>query len=203
MSELKLSYSGYVCAPYLHNHQSVELKDIWLKSKNVEKVFFATGTFSGESKPYFTESTNHYLVAKFKDSSKIIKDLQKLNQEKISFVFNIKDDLFMRETKGRTNFVSVYYLEYGDSDDDIKEIASLLVNRDKIESAGYGTMETFCTTPMKFTFPYTESILVIEVSSEKSHQSVKKYCDQTRRNVTRRGLTMTNLVSLSILDTLK
>lgn len=203
MSELKLSYSGYVCAPYLHNHQSVELKDIWLKSKNVEKVFFATGTFSGESKPYFTESTNHYLVAKFKDSSKIIKDLEKLNQEKISFVFNIKDDLFMRETEGSTNFVSVYYLEYGDSDDDIKEIASLLVNRDKIESAGYGTMETFCTTPMKFTFPYAESILVIEVSSEKSHQSVKKYCDQTRRNVTRRGLTMTNLVSLSILDTLK
>lgn len=203
MSELKLSYSGYVCAPYLHNHQSVELKDIWLKSKNVEKVFFATGTFSGESKPYFTESTNHYLVAKFKDSSKIIKDLEKLNQEKISFVFNIKDDLFMRETEGSTNFVSVYYLEYGDSDDDIKEIASLLVNRDKIESAGYGTMETFCTAPMKFTFPYTESILVIEVSSEKSHQSVKKYCDQTRRNVTRRGLTMTNLVSLSILDTLK
>ena len=203
MSELKLSYSGYVCAPYLHNHQSVELKDIWLKSKNVEKVYFATGTFSGESKPYFTESTNHYLVAKFKDSSKIIKDLEKLNQEKISFVFNIKDDLFMRETEGNTNFVSVYYLEYGDSDDDIKEIASLLVNRDKIESAGYGTMETFCTTPMKFTFPYAESILVIEVSSEKSHQSVKKYCDQTRRNVTRRGLTMTNLVSLSILDTLK
>jgi hypothetical protein len=203
VSELKLSYSGYVCAPYLHNHQSVELKDIWLKSKNVEKMFFATGTFSGESKPYFTESTNHYLVAKFKDSGKIIKDLEKLNQEKISFVFNIKDDLFMRETEGSTNFVSVYYLEYGDSDDDIKEIASLLVNRDKIESAGYGTMETFCTTPMKFTFPYAESILVIEVSSEKSHQSVKKYCDQTRRNVTRRGLTMTNLVSLSILDTLK
>lgn len=203
MSELKLSYSGYVCAPYLHNHESIELKDIWLKSKNVEKMFFATGTFSSESKPYFAESTNHYLVAKFRDSSKIIKDLEKFNQDKISFVFNVKDDLFMRETDGDTNFVSVYYLEYGDSDDDIKEIASLLVNRDKIESAGYGAMETFCTTPMKFTFPYAESILVIEVSSEKSHQSVKKYCDQTRRNVTRRGLTMTNLVSLSILDTLK
>ena len=203
MSELKLSYSGYVCAPYLHNHESIDLKDLWVKSKNVEKVYFATGTFSSESKPYFTESTNHYLVAKFKDSAEITKNLEKFNQDKIAFVFNIREDLFERETEGTTNFVSVYYLEYGDSDEDVKEVASLLVNRDKIDSAGYGKMETYCTTPSKFTFPYAESILVIEVSSEKSHQSVKKYCDQTRRTVTRRGLTMSNLLSLSILETLK
>ena len=203
MSKLELSYSGYVCAPYLHNHESVELKDIWMKSKNVEKMYFATGTFSSDSKPYFTESTNHYLIAKFRDSNEIAKNLEKFNQEKISFVFNIKDDLFERETEGETNFISVYYLEYGDSDEDVREVASLLVNRDKIETAGYGEMKTFCKIPLKFTFPYSESILVIEVTSEKSHQSVKKYCDQTRRNVTRRGLTMTNLVSLSILDCLK
>ncbi len=203
MSELKLSYSGYVCAPYLHNHESIELKDLWVKSKNVEKVYFATGTFSNESKPYFTESTNHYLVAKYKDSAEIIKNLEKFNQDKIAFMFDIREDLFERETDGKTNFISVYYLEYGDSDEDVKEVASLLVNRDKIDSAGYGKMETYCTTPSKFTFPYAESILVIEVSSEKSHQSVKKYCDQTRRTVTRRGLTMSNMVSLSILETLK
>lgn len=203
MSELELAYSGYVCAPYLHNHESVELKDIWIKSKNIEKMYFATGTFSNDSKPYFTESTNHYLVAKFKDSNEIAKNLEKFNQEKISFVFNIKDDLFERETEGGTNFISVYYLEYGDSDEDVREVASLLVNRDKIESAGCGQMKTFCKIPSKFTFPYSESILVIEVTSEKSHQSVKKYCDQTRRTVTRRGLTMTNLVSLSILESLK
>ncbi|MDX1440948.1 MAG: hypothetical protein R3237_00630 [Nitrosopumilaceae archaeon] len=203
MSELKLSYSGYVCAPYLHNHESVELKDLWIKSKNVEKLFFATGTFSIESKPYFKESTNHYLVAKFKDSIDISKNLEEFNQDKIAFVFNIQDDLFQRETEDKTNFVSVYYLEYGDSEEDVREVASLLVYRDKIESAGYGKMETYCTTPLKFTFPYSDSILVLEVSSEKSHQSVKKYCDQTRRTVSRKGLTMTNLVSLSILDTLK
>lgn len=203
MSELELAYSGYVCAPYLHNHESIELKDIWEKSKNVEKLYFATGTFSTESKPYFAESTNHYLVAKFKDSHQITKSLEKHNQDKISFMFKIKDDLFQRETEGETNFVSVYYLEYGDSEDDVREIASLLVNRDKIESAGYGKMATYCTTPLKFTFPYSESILVLEVSSEKSHQSVKKYCDQTRKDVNRKGLTMTSLVSLSILDCLK
>jgi hypothetical protein len=203
VSELALSYSGYVCAPYLHNHETVELKDLWVKSKNIERLYFATGTFSSDSKPYFTESTNHYLVAKFRDNHEVAKNLEKHNQNKISFVFDIKDDLFQRETEGNTNFISVYYLEYGNSQEDIREIASLLVNRGKIESAGYGNMETYCTTPTKFTFPYSESILVLEVSSERSHQSVKKYCDQTRKDINRKGLTMTNLVSLSILERLK
>ena len=203
MSKLELSYSGYVCAPYLHNHESVELKEIWSKSKNIEKLYFATGTFSSDSKPYFTESANHYLVAKFKDHHEVSKNLSKLNQDKISFMFDIRDELFERETDEKTNFISIYYLEYGESEEDILEISSILVNRNKIESAGYGFMETFCTTPSKFTFPYSESIVVLEVSSEKSHQSVKKYCDQTRKDVTRKGMTMTNLVSLSILESLK
>jgi len=203
MSKLELSYSGYVCAPYLHNHDSVELKETWTKSKNIEKMYFVTGTFSSESKPYFSDSTNHYILAKFKDSEQISKDLAVHNQEKTSFVFNIKDDLFQREVQGDTNFVSVYYLEYGDDGDDLQEIANLLLKRDKIEIAGLGNMNTFCLNTSKFTFPYSENIVVIEVASEKSHQSVKKYCDQTRRDINRKGMTMTNLMSLSILDKLK
>ena len=182
---------------------SVELKDTWMKSKNIEKLFFATGTFSSDSKPYFAESTNHYLVAKFRDNHEVGQDLTKHNQEKISFVFDIKDELFQIETNEQTNFISVYYLEYGESEEDIKEISSLLIKRDKIDVAGYGHMETYCTIPSRFTFPYSENILILEVSSEKSHQSVKKYCDQTRKDANRKGLTMTSLVSLSILECLK
>ncbi len=200
MSELQLSYSGYVCAPYLHTHESVELKESWINSKNIEKLFFVTGTFSSESKPYFSDSTNHYLLAKFKDSELISKDLTKFNQDKTSFLFNIKDDLFQREVQGETNFVTVYYVEYGE---DQQQIANILLKREKIEKAGLGNMNTFCTVPSKFTFPYSENIVVIEVASEKSHQSVKKYCEQTRRDVTRKGMIMTNLMSLSILDQLK
>jgi hypothetical protein len=202
LSELKLSYSGYVCAPYLHNHESIELKELWSKSKNIERLYFVTGTFSSESKPYFSDSTNHYLLAKFKDSSKISADLSKHNQEKTSFVYNLKDDLFKHEVVGSVNFVSVYYLEYDDLDD-LTEIAHLLVKKDQIESAGLGIMETFCQHPPKFTFPYSQNIVVIEVASEKSHQSVKKYCEQTRRDANRKGLAMTNLMSLSILEQLK
>ncbi|MGH1568564.1 MAG: hypothetical protein ACRBBZ_05190 [Nitrosopumilus sp.] len=203
MSELELSYSGYVCAPYLHNHESIELKDIWMKSKNVEKLYFVTGTFSSESKPYFSDFTNHYILAKFKDSAEISKDLTKFNQDKTSFLFNIKDELFQRETSGNINFITAYYLEYGDDSEDVQEIANLLLKRDKIEIAGLGNMNTFCLNPSKFIFPYSENIVVIEVKSEKSHQSVKKYCDQTRRDANRKGMSMTNLISLSILEHLK
>ena len=203
MSELKLSYSGYVCAPYLHNRDSLELKESWTSSRNIEKLFFVTGTFSDDSQPYFSTSANHYLLAKFKDSSIVTKELSKHIQEKTSFIFNIKDDLFEREVLGETNFISIYYLEFGEDEDDLKEIAGLLLKREKIEVAGLGNMTTSCSVTSKFTFPYSENMVVIEVASEKSHQSVKKYCDQTQRDVTRKGFTLSNLLSLSILDQLK
>ena len=203
MSKLKLFNSGYVCAPYLHNRDSLELKESWTSSRNIEKLFFVTGTFSDDSQPYFSTSANHYLLAKFKDSSIVEKELSKHIQEKTSFIFNIKDDLFEREVLGETNFISIYYLEFGEDEDDLKEIAGLLLKREKIEVAGLGNMTTSCSVTSKFTFPYSENMIIIEVASEKSHQSVKKYCDQTQRDVTRKGFTLSNLLSLSILDQLK
>ena len=203
MSKLKLLSSGYVCAPYLHNRDSLELKESWTSSKNVEKLFFVTGTFSNDSQPYFSTSANHYLLAKFKDGSIIEKELSNHVQEKTSFVFNIHDDLFEREVLGETNFISIYYLEYDEGEEDLQEIAGFLLKREKIEIAGLGNMTTTCSVTSKFTFPYSENIIVIEVASEKSHQSVKKYCDQTQRDVTRKGFTLSNLLSLSILDQLK
>lgn len=203
MSKLKLMSSGYVCAPYLHNRDSLELKESWTSSKNIEKLFFVTGTFSSDSQPYFSTSANHYLLAKFKDSSIIEKELSNHVQEKTSFVFNIHDDLFEREVLGEINFISIYYLEYDEGEEDLQEIAGILLKREKIEIAGLGKMTTTCSVPSKFTFPYSENIVVIEVASEKSHQSVKKYCDQTQRDVTRKGFTLSNLLSLSILDQLK
>jgi len=200
---MTFSYPGYVCVPFMHTHQSIDLKDIWITSENIEKLFFVTGTFSNESKPYFSDFTNHYLLAKFKDSEQVSEELTVHNQDKTSFVFNIHDEFFQREVSGDVNFISVYYLEYGDDIEDTIEIANLLLKKDKIEISGIGSMNTFCLNPPKFTFPYSKNIVVVEVTSEKSHQSVKKYCDQTRRDVNRKGLTLTNLLSLSILESLK
>ncbi len=201
--ETQITTGGYVCAPYLHNHNSVELKESWSRSRNIEDMFFVTATFSNESKPYFPSSANHYLLAKFKDSKKIEKEMEKFNQEKPSFVFGINDDLFERERQGKTNLISVYYLDYGDSEEDFIEIASVVAKRNKVAKAGLGRMDLYCDIKPKFTFPYNDNIVVLEVSSDKGHQSDNKYCERTRRDVGRKGITMTNLVSLSVLEKLK
>ena len=203
MSQTEIPVNGYICTPYLHDHDSIELKEEWSHSKNVGDMYFVTATFSPESKPYFSSSANHYLLAKFKDNNKMLKQIEKHKQEKTSFVFSMDEDLFERESMENMNFVSVYYLEYGESEEDIGEVASVVAKREKVGKAGVGHMDLCSTTPQKFTFPYSENIVVLEVSSEKSHQSVNKYCEKTRRDVSRKGITMTNLVSLSILEKLK
>ncbi len=195
--------NGYVCYPYNHTHDSIELKESWEKSRNIESMYFVTATFSGNSKPYFTNSSNHYLLARFKDSNILSDDVSNHKQKEESFVFSIDDDLFEREVDGTMNFVSVYYLEYGESGDDVSEIANVVAKREKIARAGVGHMDLYCTESPKFTFPYSNSIVVLEVSSEKSHQSVNKYCEKTRSDVNRRGYSLTNLVGLSILEKLK
>ena len=203
VSQTEIIANGYVCAPYLHNHNSIEIKDDWINSKNIEEMYFVTATFSDESQPFFSNSSNHYILAKFKNNKKIQKEFKKYKQDKDSFIFSIDDDLFERDVDGLTNFVSVYYLEYGESHEDISEIANILAKREKIAKAGKGHMELCCNKAPKFSFPYTNNIVVLEVSSEKSHQSVNKYCEKTRRDVCRKGITMTNLVGFSILEKLK
>ncbi len=195
--------AGYVCYPYNHTHDSIELKESWEGSKNIESMYFVTATFSVDSKPYFENRSNHYLLARFRDGPALSDDVRSHRQTNESFVFSMDDDFFEREVDGNMNFVSVYYLEYGESGEDVSEIANVVAKRGKIARAGIGRMDLYCTESPKFTFPYSDSIVVFEVSSEKSHRSVNKYCEKTRSDVNRRGYSLTNLVGLSILERLK
>ena len=197
------SVGGYVCAPYLHNHDSIELKDFWINSRNISSLFFVTATFSEDSKPYFSSSVNHFLLAKFKKVEKIEKELSIHIQDKPSFIFNFDNIMFERGANGKTNFISVYYLEYGDSSDDLRDVAVHVARRDKIGISGFGHMEMYANEAPKFTFPYNDHIVMFEISSDKSHQSNNKYCEQTRRDICRKGIVMNNLVSFSILEKLK
>ena len=194
---------GYVCAPYLHNHTSVELKDIWEKSKDVDDMYFVTATFSEECGAYFPSRSNHYILAKFKNAIKMMKEIEKYKQDKLTFLFTMDGELFQRDTNGKLNFVSVYYLDYGQSDDDIRDVAAIIAKREKVMRAGLVHLNLASNESQKFTFPYVNNLVVLEVSSDKSHQSDNKYCEKTRRDVSRKGITMTNLVSLSVLDKLK
>lgn len=203
MSGVSSIDTGYVCAPYLHNDPSVELKEIWEKSKNVDDMYFVTATFSEDSVAYFPERVNQYLMARFKDGKKILKEVEDYKQDKLAFVFTLDDELFQREIDGKLNFVSVYYLEYVQSEDDIKDVAAIVARRDRIRRAGIGHLNLSANENPKFTFPYSNSLVVLEVSGDKSHQSDNKYCEKTRRDIARKGITMTRLVSLSVLDKLK
>jgi len=195
--------SGYVCAPYLHDHDSIELKDSWVSSKNIESLYFVTATFSEDSKPYFLTSSNHYILAKFKNHEKISKEILSQDTDKPSFLFKIDDTIFERPLTEKTNFVSIYYLEYGDSESDLRDVSSHVARREKVNRAGFGNMTLLTKESPKFEFPYSDHIVMLELSSDKSHQSDNKYCEQTRRDICRKGIVMNNLVSLSILETMK
>ncbi len=197
------TFDGYACIPYMHDHKSIEIKDSWQDSKNIENMYFVTATFSEDSKPYFPSHANHYLLVKFANDSKILKDMEKNTQSKTAFVFNTNNELFERDVNGTMNFVSIYYLEYSKSDDDMSDLAMVVSKNDRVRKATTGNILAFSSEKPKFTFPYSDNIVVLEVSSQKSHQSVNKYCEQTRRNVCRKGITMNNLVGLSILEKLK
>ena len=197
------SMGGYVCTPYLHDHDSIELKDNWVSSKNIESLYFVTATFSEDTKPYFSTSSNHYILAKYKDPEKISKEILSQNTEKPSFLFKIDEHIFERPITEKTNFVSIYYLEYGDSKSELKDICSHVARREKVYRAGFADLTLLSKVSPKFAFPYSDHIILLEISSDKSHQSDNKYCEQTRRDICRKGIVMNNLVSLSILETMK
>ena len=74
--------TGYACVPYQHDKFSIDVKDMWISSRNIKSIYFVTATFSDECKPYFPFSTNHYLLAKFDDEEKLVKDAAKFTNSK-------------------------------------------------------------------------------------------------------------------------
>jgi len=194
--------SGYICVPYQHDKFSIDVKDMWISSRNIKSIYFVTATFSDECKPYFPFSTNHYLLAKFDDEEKLLKDATKFTNSKPTFVFTVDNELFERDFDKEQSFISTYYLEYNDSEAKA-DVAKIIVKKDKIRQAGFAHLSLFCSEKPKFVFPHTEKIVVIEVSDDRSPQSINQYCEKTRQNISRKGVVMNNFVSLSLLEKLK
>jgi len=194
--------SGYVCVPYQHDKFSIDVKDMWISSRNIKSIYFVTATFSDECKPYFPFSTNHYLLAKFDDEEKLVKDAAKFTNSKPTFIFTVDNELFERDFDKEQSFISTYYLEYNDSEA-IADVAKIIVKKDKIRKSGFAHLNLFCSDKPKFVFPHTQKIVVIEVSDDRSPQSINQYCEKIRQNISRKGVVMNNFVSLSLLEKLK
>ena len=193
--------SGYICIPYKHDKFTVNVKELLSSSRNIKSIYFGTATFSDESKSYFPSSTNHYMLAKFENHQKLIKDVKKFTNSSPSFVFSVDDELFERDVNIEQKFISMYYITYNDLET-ISTIANVIAKKEKIRQAGFAHMDLFCHDQPKFTFPYTK-IIVLEVSDERSPQSIFKYCEKTRQDIARKGVLMNNFVNLSLLDKLK
>ena len=194
--------SGYICVPYQHDKFSIDVKDMWSSSRNIRSIYFVTATFSDECKQYFPFSTNHYLLAKFDNEEKLVKDADKFTNINPSFVFTIDNELFKRDLDSKQLFISTYYLEYHDPVA-ISDVANTLVKKGKIRRAGFTHLKLFCNEKPKFTFPHTEKIVVLEVADERSPQSINQYCEKTRQDISRKGVIMNNFVSFSLLEKLK
>ncbi len=200
---MSASDEGYVCAPYLHDENSLQLKEILQKSPYIDDMYFVTATFSEDGRAYFPLYTNTYLLARFKDQKTVIKEVEKYKQDKSTFVFTKDGEFFQREVNGKLNLVSVYYLEYVQSNEDMTDVATIIGKRNKVRRAETGSLGLSSAKDPKFTFPYGQNLIVLEISSGDSHQSDNKYCEKTRREVARKGIKITNLVSFSVIDKIK
>lgn len=195
---------GYVCAPNGHNKASEFLQKAWADAQYVQNLYFTTATFSGDGRSYFPEHSNHCLFASFSNTEHVMQDLAKCASDYPAFVFLTKDLLFARPRMSKLNFVSVNFIkqDYGREDMfDLEEV--FMRKRDRVMNAALADMQVIPEESAKFVFPYSKNLIVMELESDKSHQSDQKYCEKMRNDVIKKGINIGNLLSLSILSELK
>jgi len=197
------SEGGYVCVPYLQNNDFTTLRNTFQKSDSIDDMYFATATFSEDGRAYFPSHSNTYLLARFKNRSQIMSEIEKCNLSTPTFVFTKNDELFERLTNDNLNLVSIYYLEYGDTMSDLSDLGFIVAKRHRVQRAELGNLKLSTTQTQKFTFPYEGNLVFLEVTSDNKHQADNKYCEKTRKEVQRKGIGMTSLLNLSVIEKLK
>jgi hypothetical protein len=117
-------------------------------------------------------------------------------------MFNLNSSLFERACE-RLNYISIYFTKYTYGSIEIEDLTNAISKRDRVKKASLASIQILTTGQLRFIFPYSKNAIVLEVDGEKTHQSDQKYCERTRREVARRGILLSNLVSFSILDKIK
>ena len=201
MSDYSIQSCGYVCYPRGNNAQF--LIEYWKNSAIVKDMYFTTATFAFESKPYFPNNSNHYILVKYIGLDKLVEGISKYQSPNNSlFCFNIESELFERHHE-KVSYVSIYFTKYCHDNHELRDIASILAKRDKVVSANLGNLKFINNKRMPFIFTHSENNIIIEIEGIKTNQSDKKYCKKTRMDVARKGIFLSNLVSFSILEKLR
>jgi hypothetical protein len=191
---------GYVCTP--HNKQSGSILEHWKQSDNIVDIYFVTATFSDENSLYFPNRANHYLLASFRNMIDILDDIKNHKMDRLSLMFSFCSQLFERNGD-KLNYVSLYFTKYTNGDAAISELANAIARRDRVKKASLAQMRLLASEQPRFAFPYSKNLVILEVEGKKTHQTDQKYCERTRRDVARLGISLNNLVSFSILEKLK
>ena len=195
---------GYVCVPDGHNEASDTLQSLWKNSLYIQNMYFATSTFSSEGRSYFPDHANHYLLASFSDTESVRKDLAETASEYTSFMFPTKESLFDKPSMAKLNYLSVYFIKQSYDSENVKDLEDVFLRRrERLRTASLAEMQLIPDLPLKFPFPYSKDLIMIELENEKSHQSDQRYCEKTRKEVIKKGIDINNLVSFSILSELK
>ena len=194
------SILGYVCTP--HEKQSDSLINLWRQNNIISDIYFVTATFSDETVPYFPKRANHYIVASFTDMQNILEDMRRQNMDSLSFIFSL-DSAFFERCGEKLNYISTYFTKYNYSEMEICDIENVIIKRERVKKASLANIRILTTDQLKFTFPYSKNVILLEVEGKKTHQSDHKYCERTRREVARKGISLNNLMSFSILEKLK
>ena len=191
---------GYICTP--HQKLSAPLLNHWKRSDNIDVMYFVASTFSSESLPYFPNKANHYILASFREKDIVIEDINRQSNDRLSLMFNLNSSLFERACE-RLNYISIYFTKYTYGNIEIEDLTNAIFKRDRVKKASLASIQILTPGQLRFIFPYSKNAIVLEVDGEKTYQSDQKYCERTRREVARRGILLSNLVSFSILDKLK
>jgi hypothetical protein len=191
---------GYACTP--HEKKCGSLIDQWIENSTIFDIYFVTATFSDETLPYFPKRAYHYILASFSDMEIVLEDIRKQNTDRLSFVFNL-DSAFFERCGKKLNYITTYFTKYSYSDIEMCDVEDIIIKRERVKRASLANIRILTTEQLKFTFPYSKNIIVLEVEGEKTHQSDQKYCERTRRDVARKGISLNNLMSFSILEKLK
>jgi hypothetical protein len=194
------SVLGYICTP--HEKQSDSLIDLWKQNNIISDIYFVTATFSDETLPYFPKRANHYIVASFTDVQIVLEDMWSQNMDSLSFIFSL-DSPFFERCGEKLNYISTYFTKYNYTEMEICDIENVIIKRERVKKASLANIRILTTDQLKFTFPYSKNVILLEVEGKKTHQSDQKYCERTIREVARKGISLNNLMSFSILEKLK
>ena len=192
--------TGYVCTP--HQKQCNSLIDFWKQNNHISNIYFVTATFSEDTLPYFPKRANNYILASFTDLQIVLQDVTLQNMDSLSFIFTL-DNAFFERYGERLNYISTYFTKYNYSNVEMSDVANIIIKSERVKKASLANIRILTTDNLKFTFPYSKNVIVLEVEGDKTHQSDKMYCEKARRDVLRKGISLNDLMSFSILEKLK